>query len=97
MNGRQGRGGRGSQNKPITDRYYSPQEWQQMSSEQQQKVRDLRADRDKRRGLQAVTSRNVRPKTEDGSTEQVNAEQQSNSTVRSGVAVVSSQRSQRNF
>jgi hypothetical protein len=64
----QGRGyGRGNNNNShnVTDRYYSPEEWNTLSQEQQQRVRELRADRDRRRGIEVVgTQRNIRQRTE---------------------------------
>jgi hypothetical protein len=59
----QGRGAGGG----ITDRYYSPEEWMRLSPEDQQRVRDLRTQRDRVRGMSAVASyneRNVRPRIE---------------------------------
>jgi hypothetical protein len=59
----QGRGAGGS----ITDRYYSPDEWMRLSPEDQQRVRDLRTQRDRVRGMSAVASyneRNLRPRIE---------------------------------
>jgi len=59
----QGRGAPGG----ITDRYYSPDEWSRLSPEDQQRVRDLRAQRDRVRGMSAIASfneRNVRARTE---------------------------------
>jgi hypothetical protein len=50
---------------PVTDRYYSPEEWSRLSPEDQQRVRDLRAQRDRVRGMSAISSqndRNVRPR-----------------------------------
>jgi hypothetical protein len=57
----QGRGAGGS----ITDRYYSPKEWSRLSPEDQQRVCDLRTQRDRVRGVSAISSqneRNVRPR-----------------------------------
>lgn len=64
-NGRgNGRNGRGS----ISDKYYTPQEWAQLTPEHQQRVRDLRQNRDRQRGVQAVDSeRSVRQRTDNGS------------------------------
>lgn len=64
------RGGRSqgrSAEDSVTDRYYSPDEWSRLSPEDQQRVRDLRAQRDRVRGMSAVASyseRNVRPRIE---------------------------------
>ena len=57
--GRGGRGGRGNPNQsnnslPISDRYYSPQEWNALSAEQREQVRARRNERDRRRGVAAV-------------------------------------------
>jgi hypothetical protein len=57
----QGRGAGSS----ITNRYYSPKEWSCLSPEDQQRVRDLRTQRDRIRGMSAISSeneRNVRPR-----------------------------------
>jgi hypothetical protein len=62
-----GGGGRGYNNKAneVTDKYYTPEEWKQLTSEQQARVRELRSNRDKRRGVQVVESRNVKQKSDD--------------------------------
>lgn len=68
--GRSGRsGGRGrSSVDDMTDRYYPPHEWDTLTHEQQQRVRDLRADRDRRRGVVAATNtRNTRPRYDNNS------------------------------
>jgi hypothetical protein len=54
--------GRGFVN--VMDQYYSPQEWSNLTPEQQQRVRDLRADRGRRRGVQVVDVRNVRARND---------------------------------
>lgn len=43
----------------ITDRFYTPQEWVKISAEEKQKVRDLRALRDKKRGVALVQTEEV--------------------------------------
>ena len=57
--GYHGRGGRGTgggrgSGGDITDRYYPYEEWTSLTSEQQQKVRDIRNDRDLKRGVGAL-------------------------------------------
>ena len=58
--GRGGRGGGGNRNNQsnnnlsISDRYYSPTEWNAMSTEQREQVRARRNERDRRRGVAAV-------------------------------------------
>jgi hypothetical protein len=55
----------------ITDRYYSPEEWNRLSPEDQQRVRDLRTQRDRARGMSAVATfndRNVRPRIDQAET-----------------------------
>jgi hypothetical protein len=50
---------------PITNRYYSPKEWSRLSPVDQQRVHDLCAQRDRVRGMSAISSqneRNVRPR-----------------------------------
>jgi hypothetical protein len=52
---------------PVTDCYYSPDEWSRLSPDDQQRVRDLRAQRDRVQGMSAVAlynERNVRPRIE---------------------------------
>lgn len=62
--GRGGRGGRhGGRHSHLTDRYYKPEEWEKLSYEDRQIIRDKRTERDKRRGVQVV-DRNVRSKTD---------------------------------
>lgn len=103
--GRGGRGGRGHNNNnnnnrgDVTDRYYTPQERAQLTSEQQTKVREMRSNRDKRRGVQLVETRNVRPKSDDISaiTNSTSGQTQATSNASSSsIAAVSTQRS-RNF
>lgn len=62
---RGGRGGRGGgRHTHLTDRYYKPEEWEKLSFQEQQTVRDKRAERDKRRNVQVI-DRNVRSKNDD--------------------------------
>jgi hypothetical protein len=65
--GRGGRGGRGNflNKSEVADKYYSPQEWAKLTPEEQTKVQELRALRDKRRGVQLVDTRNTKQKTDD--------------------------------
>jgi hypothetical protein len=59
-----GRGQRsGRANLKVEDKYYTYAEWIKLSPEQQQKVRDLKADREKRRNVQPV-ERNVKPRSD---------------------------------
>ena len=51
--GGRGTGGRGNSG-DITDRYYSYEEWTNLTGDQQQKVRDLRNERDRKRGVAAI-------------------------------------------
>jgi hypothetical protein len=54
-----------NRNNDVTDRYYTPEEWRTLNPEQQQRVRDMRANRDRRRGVEAVnTTRNTRQRTD---------------------------------
>jgi len=75
--GRDGRGGRGHGGKTggrgngsgrgsnaITDRYYTPEEWERLTAEERQTVRDKRSERDRRRGVDVV-NRNVRARSDD--------------------------------
>jgi hypothetical protein len=64
--GRSQRLGRG--NNKVEDKYYPYNEWIKLSPEQQQKVRDLKAERDKRRNVNQE-DRNVKAKTESDTTE----------------------------
>jgi hypothetical protein len=96
-----GRGGRGG--KYVSDQYYDPAAWAALTPEQQQKVRDLRAERDKRRGVEAVNTRNVRSRSDepsyvsnDGGT--TNSTLSSPSTTNTAsVGAVMSQRTPRNL
>jgi hypothetical protein len=96
-----GRGGRGG--KYVSDQYYDPAAWAALTLEQQQKVRDLRAERDKRRGVEAVNTRNLRARTDepsyvsnDGGT--TNSTLSSPSTTNAAsVGAVMSQRTPRNL
>ena len=59
--GRSGRGGRsgsgkGGRSGEVTDRYYTPDEWAALKPDQQQKVRDLRNERDRARGVGALNT-----------------------------------------
>jgi hypothetical protein len=59
-----GRGQRsGRANLKVEDKYCPYAEWVKLSPEQQQKVRDLKADRDKRRNVQPV-ERNVKQRSD---------------------------------
>ena len=60
--GRGNAGGRGSN--AITDRYYTPEEWEKLAAEERQTVRDKRSERDRRRGVDVV-NRNVRARSDD--------------------------------
>lgn len=102
-NGRGGYGrnnGRGSSSAmSVSDKYYTPQEWAQLSPEHQQRVRDLRQNRDRQRGVQAVdSSRSVRQRTDDGSSVSSAASTSNSSTTSSittGVGTGMSQRASR--
>jgi hypothetical protein len=60
-----GRGGRGGgRHSNLTDRYYKPEEWEKLSYDERQTVRDKRMERDKRRNVQVV-DRNVRSRQTD--------------------------------
>jgi hypothetical protein len=59
-------------------------EWVKLSPEQQQKVRDLKAERDERRNVQQV-AQNVKPKTD-------NEGKEGDSTKNSTVGAIMSQR-----
>jgi hypothetical protein len=62
--GGRGRGQRGGRSPlKVEDKYYPYNEWVKLTPEQQQKVRELKADRDKRRNVQPV-ERNVRARSE---------------------------------
>jgi hypothetical protein len=79
-----GRGQRsGRANLKVEDKYYPYNEWVKLTPEQQQKVHDLKADRDKRRNVQQV-ERNVKPKSE--------AEPAENSIKNSQIEAMMSQR-----
>ena len=91
--GRGGRGsggrfsGRGSGQRNLTDRYYTPEEWSALSNEERQTVRDKRSERDRRRGVDVVNSRNTRQRTDELDESDNNVGTQSN-----GVGAVMSQR-----
>ena len=91
--GRGGRGsggrfsGRGSGQRNLTDRYYTPEEWSALSNEERQTVRDKRSERDRRRGVDVVNSRNTRQRTDELDQSDNNVGTQSN-----GVGAVMSQR-----
>jgi hypothetical protein len=70
------RGGRGSNN--ITDRYYSPEEWEALSGEDKQAVRDKRSERDRRRGVEVVNTRNNRQRTDNNDNNNNDAGNQNN-------------------
>lgn len=75
--GRGGRSGR-SGTDTVTDRYYTHEQWTRLTPEQQQRVRDLRADRDRQRGVEAVNTRNTRQRTEENTDESSNNHQTNN-------------------
>lgn len=63
-----GRGGAGAAGRytNVSDKYYTQQEWALLSQEQQERVRELRANRDRQRNVHAVdSSRSVRQRTDD--------------------------------
>jgi len=65
LGGRDGRGrGCGGNNTNLSDAYYPPEDWNKLTHEQPQKVRDLRTNRDKHGGVQAI-ERSTRPRTEE--------------------------------
>lgn len=106
-NGGRGRGGRfqnGGRSQQgagrVTDQYYSPQEWSQLSVEQQtRRVRELRSGRDEQRGVQAANSRLVRQRTDDGGNTESAAPSaasvSTSSTLTTGVGSAMSSRSSR--
>lgn len=100
-NGGRGRGGRfqnggRSGGRAVSDQYYSPQDWAQLSVEQQRRVRELRSGRDEQRGVQAVNSRSVRQRTDDGESSAPSAASAStSSTLTTGIGSAMSQRSSR--
>lgn len=63
-----GNGGRGRGSATLTDRYYSPEEWRNLSSEEQQRVRTLRRERSNDSRSVAATQSDKRQRTDDGST-----------------------------
>jgi hypothetical protein len=66
-NGARGRAQRtGRSSSKVEDKYYPYNEWVKLTPEQQQKVRELKAERDKRRSVQSV-ERNVKPRTDNES------------------------------
>jgi hypothetical protein len=83
--GRSGGRGRGQRsekrgNAKVEDKYYPYSEWIKLTPEQQQKVRELKAERDKRRNVQPV-ERNVKSKTEED-TDVGNSSSQHNSNAK---------------
>lgn len=99
--GRSGRGQRtgrgwqgrhnGNQSPPLTDAYMPPEEWSKLTSEQQQKVRQLRSDRDARRNVQVIT-RNVKQRTDDGTVVTAMTNATSIDSVTTGIGATMSQR-----
>ena len=84
--GRGGRGGRGrgrGGDGNVTDRYYSYDEWSKLTADQQQKIRDLRNERDRARGVAAIQT----------GTSTTNDQQEAAGT---GVGTAMSQRNHRN-
>ena len=68
--GRSGRGGRGRGPQSLTDRYYTPEEWNALTPEQREQVRSRRNERDRRRGVAAIhqattQERNTRQRSEE--------------------------------
>lgn len=57
---------RGQFSGTITDQYYSPDVWRTLTPEQQDRARQLRTDRDNRRGIQVVDTRRVRQRNDNG-------------------------------
>ena len=90
-NGRNGGRGRSSN---ITDRYYTTEEWTSLTREQQDQVRSLRSNRDRRRGMVASATteqdeRNVRTRIENTDATNINpptnVAAQQNQTVASAI------------
>lgn len=98
-NGRGGNRNNGRGSMGISDKYYTKAEWDLLSQEEQQRVRDLRSNRDRQRGVHAVdTSRSVRQRTDDGSSVPSAASTSNASTTSSittGVGAGMSQRANR--
>jgi hypothetical protein len=81
---RGGRGGRGGgRHSNLTDQYYKPDEWEKLSYEECQTVRDKHTERDKRRNVQVV-DRNVHSRQTD------QAQSETSSTPASALAPAAS-------
>ena len=83
-----GRGGGRGRGMEVTDRYYTDEEWGQLTAEQRDDVRRRREERDRRRGVAVIRNveseeRNVRQRRdEDSST--INSGSDHNASVRAG-------------
>lgn len=95
-----GYGGRGnyiSNSNYVSEQYYKEEDWAKLSKEQQQKVRDLRDERDKRRGVQSILS-NKRARFSDTETDTTTSSiTKSPNPKQSEVGAVMSQRAPREF
>jgi hypothetical protein len=107
--GRGGRGGRGRGYQgyqgrgqhfsgTVKDQYYKPEVWSTMTPEQQEKARQLCADRDSRRGVQVLESRRTRQRTDTNNSQPstpstVTVSTPTTQTVQTGVGSTMSQRS----
>jgi hypothetical protein len=50
-------------NKKVTDRYYPCEKWKALAADEQKQVREFRAERDQKRGVQAVITMPTLPPT----------------------------------
>lgn len=72
----------------MSDKYYTPTEWAQLTSEQQERVRELRAGRDRQRGVHAVdSSRSVRQRADNSSSLAPSAASTSGTSAASTIGV----------
>ena len=98
-------GGRGGvrfqgRGRMVTDRYYSPDEWSRLSPEDQQRVRDLRSQRDRVRGISVIQQsgfpdRNVRPRIDQTDVQPAQIDANDNSTITTPSTGIGDRMSQR--
>lgn len=99
--GRGGRGGGGNRNNQsnnnlsISDRYYTPTEWNAMSTEQREQVRARRNERDRRRGVAAVNQNTTQRQDNDQVTSSPSNNNSNNNSSRSRTNTLGAQATQR--
>ena len=92
-NGRNNKKNEDKEKEELTDRYYTPKEWSKLSGPERQRVREVREERDKRRGVASLTSQPRKKAKKDAQNNDTpDVSEESSDEASRGIGAIMSQR-----